>query len=678
MTAARLGRRRLVPVAVALLLLAPLLGCEPQTTGPPSAPPRTTPEPDADPGPDPVAGGTLRVGLVVDPVTLDPRFIVDDEGELLVDALFDPLIRLDDRGRPQPAAAERWEVDEDGTSFLFELRPATFHDGTPVTAADVKRTFDRIADGTADPPSFLAYLLEDVVGIEEAQRDGGGLAGVVVEDERTLRIDLRRPHPSFLLTLADPSLVPTPPGADADVEAYGSEPIGNGPFAMAGPREPGSFIRIVRHEEHPAPPLLDEVLFTLYEPAAADTAQWNDLVEGQLQVAQLVPSRRDEAIERFGVSVDGYRGPGVLDGIRSPVYLYGFDVTRPPFDDVRLRRAFALAIDRERLADEVTEGTRAPASSVVPPVIPGAQPGACDACVFDPDEARRLLDEVIADLVGEDEIAEPDEPDGSGATADGTDEAAPDEAEDDGASPPADAEGDAAEGGDEGQDPTDGEEADATPTEEDAADEDGLDREEEEDAAEEDGADGEDAAGEEGVDGGSEDPVTLPPAAEVLGQITLTYSQGVFHRAIAERMARDLSETLDLDVGVEAQEFGAFIRGIRRGDTPVFRLGWDATEPDPASYLYPLFHSSQIGLDNLTRYADDEVDALLEEARVSADRAERRRLLRDAERRILADLPAVPLLWYRHDVVIRPEVRDLSYSPLGRLSLDRAWLVPSD
>ncbi|MFP4311061.1 MAG: ABC transporter substrate-binding protein [Nitriliruptoraceae bacterium] len=654
MTAARLGRRRLAPVGVALLLLTPLLGCEPQPTEPPTAPPLTTPEPDADSGPEPVAGGTLRVGLVVDPVTLDPRFIVDDEGEVIVDALFDPLIRLDERGRAQPGAAERWEVDEDGTSFRFELRPATFHDGTPVTAADVKRTFDRIADGTADPPSFLAYLLEDVVGIEEAQRDGEGLAGVVVEDERTLRIDLRRPHPSFLLTLADPSLVPTPPGADADVEAYGSEPIGNGPFAMAGPREPGSFIRIVRHEEHHAPPLLDEVLFTLYEPAAADTAQWNDLVDGQLQVAQLVPSRREEAIERFGVSVDGYRGPGVLDGIRSPVYLYGFDVTRPPFDDVRLRRAFALAIDRDRLAVEVTEGTRAPASSVVPPAIPGAQPGACDACVFDPDEARRLLDEVIADLVRADE---PDEP------ADGSDDAALDA--DDGAGPPADPEGEAGAGGAEGEGPTDGGEGDEPPADE-------------EDAAGEPSRDGDDAGGPEGVDGGTEDRVTLPPASEVLGPITLTYSQGVFHRAIADRMARDLSETLDLEVGVEAQELGAFIRGVRRGDTPVFRLGWDATEPDPASYLYPLFHSSQIGLDNLTRYVDDEVDALLEEARASADRTERRRLLRDAERRILADLPAVPILWYRHDVVIRPEVRDLSYSPLGRLSLARAWLVPSD
>lgn len=607
-----------------------LAGCQPSPDDEPAPPPATVDDPtDDDDRAGPQPGGTLRVGLVVDPLTLDPRFIVDDEGELLVDALFDPLVRVDDAGRVSPAAAEDWEVDDSGTTFRFTLRDATFHDGTPVTAADFKRTFDRIADSAADPPSFLAYLLEDVVGIEEAQRDGGALAGVVVEDDRTLRIELSRPHPSFLLTLADPSLVPTPPSSEEDLEAYGLQPIGNGPFAMAGAREQGAFIRIVRHEDHHEPPLLDEVLFTLYDPADGEAAQWSDLVEGQLQVAQLAPSRRDEALELFGASTDGYRGPGVLDGIRSPVYMYGFDVTRPPFDDARLRRAISLVIDRDRLAAEVTEGTREPATALVPPGIPGAQPGACVACTWDPDRARELLDEVVRDLVI-------------------------------GAATEEDAAEDGAEDG--GEDGTDGE---------------GTEEESDPDAA------GDESEGEtEGEDGdGSADPddpdeadLDLPPASEVIGPITLTYSRGVYHEAIAERIAADLEEELGLEVDFQAQELGAFIQGVRRGDTPVFRIGWDATAPDPSSYLYPLFHSSQIGLDNLTRYADDEVDALLDAARESAEPSERRRLLRAAERAVLADLPAIPVLWYRHDVVIRPEVRDLRYSPLGRLTLAQAWL----
>ena len=549
----------------------------------------------------PRRGGTLRMGLVVDPVSIDPRFIVDDEGELIVDALFDPLVRIDDDGGVVPAAAERWEVLEDGATFVFHLRDATFHDGTAVTAEDFKRTFDRIADASAQPPSFLAFLLADVVGIGAAQEVGGALEGVAVEDERTLRIELTSPQPAFLATLSDPSLVPTPPLADEDLEAFGNEPIGNGPFAMAGPREPGAFLRLVRFEEHYSPALLDEVLFTLYDPNEDEETQWDDLLDGQLQVAQLTPARRDEAVEVFGRSSDGYTGPGVLDGVRSPVYLYGFDTTRPPFDDARLRRAISLAIDRERLATEATDGTRLPATSLVPPGIPGAQPGACEACAHDPAAARALLDEVVRDLVAADEPAD--------------DEQAGDEPADDEAA------------GDEQGEEQDGE-------------------------------------------------VELPPAAEVIGPVTLTYNRGTFHGAIAEQLTAEIAEVLELEVDFQGQELAPFIQGVRRGDVRVFRLGWDVTEPTPAAYLYPLFHSSQVGLDNLTRFEDAEVDELLDAARASDQDRERLGLLREAELRILDELPAIPLLWYQHDVVVRPEVQDLVYTPLGRFRLSEAWLDP--
>ncbi len=576
-------------------------------------------------GPRP--GGTLRVGLVVDPVSIDPRFVVDDEGELLVDALFDPLVRTDDEGEIVPAAASRWEIRDDGATFVLQLREATFHDGSPVTAPDFKRTFDRIADGTAEPPSFLSYLLADVAGIEAAQEQGGGLDGVIVEDARTLRIELSSPQPGFLSTLSDPSLVPTPPAADDDPQAYGREPIGNGAFEMAGPREVGAFLRLVRFEDHHDPALLDEVLFTLYDASDGGTQQWQDLLDGQLQVAQLTQERREEAVERFGRSRDGYTGPGVLDGIRSPVYLYGFDTTRAPFDDPRLRRAISLAIDRERLAIEATQGTRIPATSLVPPGIPGSQSRACDACVHDPETARQLVDEVVRDLVAAQRPA-----------------VDPDEAND-----AADADGDAAEGDTAQGDTAQGDTTEGDTTEGDTA------------------------------DGDTADPdadATLPPAAEVIGPVTLTYNRGTFHGAIAEQLADDIGTTLGLEVDFQGQELAPFVRGVRRGDVGFFRYGWDVGEPTPQAYLYPMFHSSQVGADNLTRFADDEVDALLDQARATADARRRLVLLREAERRVLEELPAIPLLWYQHDVVVRPEVQDLVYSPLGRLHLDEVWLDP--
>lgn len=635
-------RRARPAVALTAVLASLLAAC---TAGPapaaePSLQPTLQDEPDevSDPDGGPRRGGTLRVGLIVDPVSIDPRFVVDDEGELLVDALFDPLVRTDDDGAVVPAAALRWDIEDEGAAFVFELREARFHDGSPVTARDFKRTFDRIADADAEPPSFLAYLLADVVGIEESQSEGGPLTGVIVEDARTLRIELTEPQPAFLHTLSDPSLVPTPPAADEDPEAYGREPIGNGAFAMAGPREPGAFLRLVRFEDHHDPALLDEVLFTLYDANDGGAEQWQDLLDGQLQLAQLSPSRREEAIELFGRSRDGYTGPGVLDGVRSPVYLYGFDTTRAPFDDPRLRRAISLAIDRERLATEATEGTRQPATSLVPPGIPGSQSRACDACIHDPEAARGLLDEVVRDLVAA-QAADAAEPGADGEAGDSDGEA---------------------DGGDTGA---------VGPDSEPGVDGSGADgRDSDGDLAE---------AGDDEADGDAVDE-PLPPAAEVIGPVTLTHNRGTFHGAIAEQVTEDIATTLGLEVSFQSQELAPFIQAVRRGDISVFRLGWDVGEPTPQAYLYPMFHSSQVGLDNLTRFADEEVDALLDQARTSADERERIVLLRQAERRVLETLPAIPLLWYRHDVVVRPEVQDLVYTPLGRLRLAETWLDQSE
>lgn len=356
----------------------------------------TAPQPPSGGDPDDV-GETLRIAISQDPASIDPRFVGDDEGEAIVDALFEPLIRTEYPSRLTPGAAERWTSSDAGATFTFHLRRARFHDGTRVTADDFARTFNRIADGTAEQPSYLDYLLSDVVGIEDSRANGTPLRGIEAIDDRTLRIRLERPQPGFLSTLSDPSLVPTPPQADSDPKAFAQRPIGNGPFAMAGPREPGSFIRLIRSDSYREPASLGEVLFTVYEDDASREAQWADLLAGQLHVAQVPVQRRADAVERFGTSRDGYTGPGLLDGLTSDVYLYGFDTTRPPYDDPRLRRAVSMAIDRQAIAEDVLQGTREAATALVPPSIPGAQPGVCEHCTHDPEAAVALMEEVVAD-----------------------------------------------------------------------------------------------------------------------------------------------------------------------------------------------------------------------------------------------------------------------------------------
>ncbi len=601
--------------AVSALLLAVLASCTPG--GPDDVPdeqPSDVTDPDDDPQ-DPDAsrrGGTLRIGLSADPISIDPRFVVDDSGELVVDALFDPLVRLDRNLRVVPAAAARWDVVDDRV-FTFHLRDATFHDGTPVRAEDFVRTFDRIVDGTADPPTFLEHLLEPVAGWAASRDSGVPLAGLQAADARTLVIELQEPRPGFLLTLTDPSLVPVPALADADPEGYGLQPIGNGPFEMASAREPGAFLRLTRAGDHPEPPLLDEVLFTIYADDPTRDRRWQDLRDGVLHVAEVAPAHFAEAEQRFGRAADGYTGPGLLRGVLAVTYLYGFDTTSPPFDDARVRRALSLAIDREALADEVLQGLRTPATSIVPPPILGSRPGACLACRHDPERARALLDEVRA---GWEEAAAQ----AAIAAAEQVDEDVPEDV-------PAEEEG----SDDPGQEPSD------------------------------------DVVGE-----GDDAPPTEP---QVLERITLTYNRGPTHAAIAERIADDIEAALGLEVDVRAQDLQPFVRAVRAGEVSVFRLGWEANVPDPGAFLVPLFHSSNVGTDNLTRFADPELDLLLGQALTANDPAEARRLWATAERLLLDALPALPLLWYQHAAVVATDVQDLHWSPLGRLDLSAAWLT---
>ncbi|MCC5946885.1 MAG: ABC transporter substrate-binding protein [Nitriliruptoraceae bacterium] len=601
--------------AVLFGVAALLLACttpedEPEPTPPSVEPPAPAPDPQEGPR----AGGTLRIGLPSDPVSLDPRFVLDDAGELVVDALFEPLVRVDPRGVLRPGAATAWEVEDGGTRFVFTLREARFHDDTPVTAEDVKRTFDTIADGTAEQPSFLGYLVDAIEGFEAAQEQGDGLSGVEVLDERTVAITLSEPNPGYLSVLSDPSLSPIPAVAEDDPEAFATQPIGNGPFAVAGTREPGAFIRLAAVPDHHRAPYLDEVVLTIYGDDADGERQWTDLVDGQLQVASVGPERREEAVALYGPSRDGYAGPGLLDGTTTTIYLYGFDTTSPPFDDPRVRRAVSLAIDREALAEDVMRGTRVAADALLPPAIPGAAAGRCEDCRFDPTEARELIGQVRSGVPLEDPTDQGDGGDGDGD--------APDDVE---------AAGDATAWDDEAGDGSD------------------------------DAVDADEGEGEE-------------PTPVEIDELVLTHTRGSTHAAIAEAMADTISETLDVEVSFVAQDLQRLVTDARAGELELFRFGWDTNDLDPSGFLRPLFHSESVGLDNLTRYEVGEVDEALDAARAMPRSPARHRAFGAVEERILADLPVLPLLWYRHQTVVTGEVRDLVYSPLGRIDLSVVWL----
>jgi oligopeptide transport system substrate-binding protein len=361
----------------------------------------------------------VRVGIGRDPASIDPRHLADDEGELIVRALFDGLVDVAPDGSIVPASAERWDIEDDGLTYRFHLGAGRFHDGTIVTAqhhADAllgvfdpdraPRSRDDLLRGLrgavrAPGPEPDASASEPPDG-PEAERDPRSVrglpadvldaGGIEVIGPTELVLRLERPDALLLHQLTDPALVPLPRIAVLDPARFAMEPIGNGPFRMLGPREPGAFIRLAAHTEHPRPPRIDGLVLQVYA-ADPDRAQrWEDLLAGRLQVAAIPPRRRAEAEERFGRPPAPRWGSGLHDSAGASVYAYAFALDVAPFDDVRLRRAISAAIDRERLAAQLSDAGVEPAHAILPLDL-GGEPAACGHCVQDLFLARQLFDD---------------------------------------------------------------------------------------------------------------------------------------------------------------------------------------------------------------------------------------------------------------------------------------------
>lgn len=341
-------------------------------------------------------GGSLRYMLRYDPEFIDPGFVVESEGAAVVDALFDGLLEYGPDFEPVPAVAESFEVDETGTVYTFHLdAAATFHDGTPVDAESFLRAWNRVVLGDGDELSPNAHHLAPVAGYEESRRDDVPLTGLEAVDATTLRVTLQYPYADFPAVVAHPALSPVPEAVE-DRRAFRESPIGNGPFAMAEPWQRGQFIRLIRNEDYAGQvPRLDEVVFRIYGGDDAEERAYDDFEDGLLHVAAVPREKLDEAAAAYGVSDDGYTGPGLLTGESLFLYYYGFNTERPPFDDPDVRRALSMLIDREAIAEEVMDGTRIPARSLVPSAVPGSEPDTCQYCRFDPEAAQGLLGETV-------------------------------------------------------------------------------------------------------------------------------------------------------------------------------------------------------------------------------------------------------------------------------------------
>ncbi len=312
--------------------------------------------------------------------TLDPAFIADAGDVQLLLQLYAGLTRLDERGEPYPSLAASWDLSADELTYTFRLRDGLqFSDGSPLGAADVRRSWLRLLDPAthATAPDVLSLIAGAPERLAGGPEDRVGLRA---PDARTLVVTLRHPASYFPAIAATPSAFVVPSGADAsrDWQTTGHF-VGSGPYVID--RQDGTDLVLRANATYVAgPPPISEVRWITDLSGDPVTA----FAGGTLDLASV------SAADAGWVAYDRELGRHLHKAAALDVQYFGFDTTRPPFDNAAVRRAFALVLDRPRLV-ELAGGTAAiPATSVVPPALqPDGMPTDPGADVA---EARRLLD----------------------------------------------------------------------------------------------------------------------------------------------------------------------------------------------------------------------------------------------------------------------------------------------
>lgn len=334
-------------------------------------------------------GGGVEVGsgvfrrLWLEPPTLDPHEAGDTTSAGIIVEVFSGLVALNTSLQVAPELAERWDVSEDGKTYTFYLRPdAKFHDGKPVTAEDVKYSFERATDTETQSPEASAYL-DDIVGVTaKLAGQAEEVEGVRVIDTSTVEITINEPKPFFLAKLTYPtSYVVDSENLEVEGDDWVFKPNGTGPFKMTEYRV-GELIVLERNEHYyRSPALLDRVELILSGGSAMAMYE-----NGEIDITGVGLSELD----RVSNPLEPLNAEVVVAPPGFDLAYIGFNLSEPPFDDVDFRRALAYAIDKETIASRVLLELAVPATGILPPDFPGYNP-AVRAPGFDPVRARELM-----------------------------------------------------------------------------------------------------------------------------------------------------------------------------------------------------------------------------------------------------------------------------------------------
>lgn len=388
-------KKQILPTWILCLLIVSLLAAacapaaataQPQPGAPQpaeTAPGEEAPQPgDSTDAPEPAAAESEQVltrAITSEPSGLDPQGPAAAGQNVVLPYLYDTLIYADIDNNLRPYLAESWEMAPDGLSATFILREnITFHDGTPLDAAAVQFTFERLRE--QGERSMLAGMIANIESIEAV-------------DERTVMFHFRQPSSTFLSSVANIYAgIVSPAAVEQAGENFPMSPVGSGAY-MLERWDPGVAITLVKNPnyawppamvENQGPPRPDRLVFKIIpdvsqQISALEAGEVDVLFVNQTShIARLEQNPEVELVETT---------------LNSLIYL-GFNLERAPFDDLRLRQAFSHAVNKAELVETALGGVGEPAFAPLAPTLPGFDPSLQEYELgFDLEKTAQLLTE---------------------------------------------------------------------------------------------------------------------------------------------------------------------------------------------------------------------------------------------------------------------------------------------
>ena len=308
-----------------------------------------------------MAAGELTYVVNNESAQYDPGTTSETFAAPIIGNTFEGLVRFDETGAVVPALAESWEISEDGLTYTFHLRDANWSDGKPVTAGDFEYAWKRVLNpATGAKNSAMLFL---IVGAEEAFNAPAEVAGIAISatDDKTLTFTLKQRVPYMMQLLPYTTFFPVRQDiVEADPEGWTRNPatfIGTGPFRVTQFNTGESVVFEKNPEYYDADAVsLDKLTFRLIpDPATALAA----MEAGDVDGIESVPAPE---IPRLSVESDAFMVVPAL----GTTYAF-FNPAQAPLDNLKVREALSMAIDREEIVEFVLQSADIPALGLVPP-----------------------------------------------------------------------------------------------------------------------------------------------------------------------------------------------------------------------------------------------------------------------------------------------------------------------